>query len=47
MDTPVSLMVLTQAREVENVALLVSVWEHAKGLTQKITLLEGELVEVR
>jgi hypothetical protein len=32
---------------VENVAMLASLQEDAEGLTQKVTLLEGELVEVR
>jgi hypothetical protein len=43
----VSLMELTQEWEVENTASLESAHEDAKGLTWKVTLLEGELVQAR
>jgi hypothetical protein len=35
----------TRMRDVENVAVLVSAREDAKGLIHKVSLLEGELVE--
>jgi hypothetical protein len=35
----------TQAREVENVVVLVSVQEDAERLIRKVALLEGELME--
>jgi hypothetical protein len=44
---PVSQIESTQAREVENVAVLASVWEDAEGFIHKVALLEGELVEAR
>jgi hypothetical protein len=37
---------LTWSWEVENVVMLASAREDAGGLTRKVTLLEGELVEV-
>jgi hypothetical protein len=39
-------MKLTQVREVEDTMTLASAHEDADGLVQKVTLLEGELVEV-
>jgi hypothetical protein len=39
-------MELTRAWEVENAVVLASTHEDAEGLTWKVTLLEGELVEV-
>jgi hypothetical protein len=44
---PVSQIESTQAREVENVTVLASVWEDAEGFIHKVALLEGELVEAR
>jgi hypothetical protein len=40
-------MELTQAWEVEDVAALVSAREDTEGLVRKVTLLKGELAEVR
>jgi hypothetical protein len=37
----------TQVREVENVVMLASIWEDAKGLIHKVALLEGEFAEAR
>jgi hypothetical protein len=45
-DTLASPMKLTQVREVEDTMTLASAHEDAEGLVQKVTLLEGELVEV-
>jgi hypothetical protein len=45
MDTAVSPTEPTQAREVENVTVLASIQEDAKGLIRKVALLDGELVE--
>jgi hypothetical protein len=44
---PTSQTELTRAREAENVTTLVSAQEDAEGLSRKVTLLEGELVEMR
>jgi hypothetical protein len=44
---PMSQSELPRVREVENVVVLPSVWEDAEGLIRKVTLLEGELAEVR
>jgi hypothetical protein len=43
----VSQMETNQVREVENAMMLASAGEDAEGLTRKVALLEGELVEVR
>jgi hypothetical protein len=43
----VSQMETNQVREVENAMMLASAREDAEGLTRKVALLEGELVEVR
>jgi hypothetical protein len=40
-------MELTQAREVDDAAALASACEDVEGLVWKVTLLEGELAEVR
>jgi hypothetical protein len=45
-DTLVLPMELTRAREAEDVTALASAHEDADGLVQKVTILEGELVEV-
>jgi hypothetical protein len=37
----------TQVREVENVVMLASIWEDAKGLIRKVALPEGEFAEAR
>jgi hypothetical protein len=37
----------TWAQEVENVVVLVSIWEDDEGLVRKVALLEGELAEGR
>jgi hypothetical protein len=44
---PTSQMELTRAWEVENVTTPVSAQEDAEGLSRKVALLEGELVEMR
>jgi hypothetical protein len=45
-DMPVSHTESSWAREMENVAMLASIWEDAEGLARKVALLEGELAGV-
>jgi hypothetical protein len=44
---PVSQTESTRSWEVENAAILAFAQEDGEGLARKVTLLEGELVEVR
>jgi hypothetical protein len=46
-NTPMLQSKRTQVREVENVVMLTSIWEDAKGLIRKVALLEGEFAEAR